>query len=935
MPAVYWDRRGFWLSEWVTAQRAAHAEGRLESFRALQLEALPRWTWTAHRGRPAPPLAASVDDAILAAMADLARERPTPPGDLIVPLGQGALGHLTREDIHPLAAWTVREALPLWLRRVGETYHAHELAEWEGLTPDEAPRRSGYDMMVNRRSYSWRALHNRFNETRRALEDRITQALQLAPRLRRRSSLARPPLWDSPLEQAAGALAWDDAWIGVTPTDDPEYQVQREARHVAGRALLLLSVRRVVDRATPTDADIAVARLAAAARREPENVGRPYLSTVRGPTTRVIDRETSAVARDPLLATWRFGLREGTTLWAAVMNEASDQDVVAVNRARRRAAIRLGDPYSRRYPRDLDDSVTAPERVRHALRASRAWDQLGPRDRIRVALRDARARARTELVGRLGFTAVDWAGADPGGCPGVVVEWRGSRRARPDPDEVEPGAPQQVTLQTDPYGGRTPGYTRRAARVPYALLTLPKHSGLAVHRANALAAATAARWDAQREAARALRALRIAEADAAMEAARGTPDAEPLRLQAGRVRRQKIETPPPHALTGITLVLARPHTARDAATGRQRDEAVWLRAAEGTGRGAAAALERGHLAVEHGAVVRVRTEHRADAAKAIRVPHGVNELLVVHPGAFAWDTHPASWRVLLTAGASAADEDEEALAGDTPPTDMPTSGHAPTGAGAPDESPDAVPTVARGIGSAARSRMPDGTVVESRDERFEENVLALREFAATNGHLFPGKRDRPRGINVYVFLQRMERAWREDRLPPERRAYLEALPEWQARLRRDRPTDAAPVEDDAEPPHEAALGPAPVSPPRAKSPPATSSQAVAGARGHCPGSSGLAPEASASRPRPSGAQASASAERATLAPAPGPDDVDRALSRRAAWKATWKALQAKERREREARRLAQGAPASGSVPSDATPRGAARACPEDPSAGGA
>lgn len=83
--------------------------------------------------------------------------------------------------------------------------------------------------------------------------------------------------------------------------------------------------------------------------------------------------------------------------------------------------------------------------------------------------------------------------------------------------------------------------------------------------------------------------------------------------------------------------------------------------------------------------------------------------------------------------------------------------------------------------------MPDGTIVESRGERFAVNVEALRTFAAAHEHLFPAKQDRPRGINLYVFLQRMERAWRDGSMPAHRRVVLEAIPEWQARLRGERP----------------------------------------------------------------------------------------------------------------------------------------------------
>lgn len=98
--------------------------------------------------------------------------------------------------------------------------------------------------------------------------------------------------------------------------------------------------------------------------------------------------------------------------------------------------------------------------------------------------------------------------------------------------------------------------------------------------------------------------------------------------------------------------------------------------------------------------------------------------------------------------------------------------------------PSALQPVTRRSGSPARSLMPDGTIVENREQRFNENVRALKEFVGRSGHLFPAKADKPRGINIYMFLQRMEREWHAGTLSDDRRKVLENVPEWLNRVNR-------------------------------------------------------------------------------------------------------------------------------------------------------
>lgn len=90
--------------------------------------------------------------------------------------------------------------------------------------------------------------------------------------------------------------------------------------------------------------------------------------------------------------------------------------------------------------------------------------------------------------------------------------------------------------------------------------------------------------------------------------------------------------------------------------------------------------------------------------------------------------------------------------------------------------------VSRSTGSPHRSRMPDGTVVSSRDERFAYNLAAAQEFYAANGHLRPAKKDRPRGVNLYQWLRNQELRIRKGTMEPEREEALRGLPGWTERM---------------------------------------------------------------------------------------------------------------------------------------------------------
>lgn len=88
--------------------------------------------------------------------------------------------------------------------------------------------------------------------------------------------------------------------------------------------------------------------------------------------------------------------------------------------------------------------------------------------------------------------------------------------------------------------------------------------------------------------------------------------------------------------------------------------------------------------------------------------------------------------------------------------------------------------------------MPDGTVVNSRDERFAANLEVARTYAAEHGHLLPKKHERPNGVNLLMWLKNQEIRIANGTMPRDRRSELEAIPEWCERAgRRNIPVSAA------------------------------------------------------------------------------------------------------------------------------------------------
>ncbi len=76
--------------------------------------------------------------------------------------------------------------------------------------------------------------------------------------------------------------------------------------------------------------------------------------------------------------------------------------------------------------------------------------------------------------------------------------------------------------------------------------------------------------------------------------------------------------------------------------------------------------------------------------------------------------------------------------------------------------------------------MPDGTVVENRDERFAHNLQVAQDYFKEHGHLRPDKRERPGGVNLYQWLKNQELRLQKGTMPVERQQALQSLPGWTA-----------------------------------------------------------------------------------------------------------------------------------------------------------
>ncbi|HYR09061.1 MAG TPA: helicase associated domain-containing protein, partial [Longimicrobium sp.] len=197
-------------------------------------------------------------------------------------------------------------------------------------------------------------------------------------------------------------------------------------------------------------------------------------------------------------------------------------------------------------------------------------------------------------------------------------------------------------------------------------------------------------------------------------------------------------------LRGATLLVARACHARAAADGMRRYEAVWLRRSVEK-KGTILKLEQGLLIVRDGTVIRVETveEPGMDRLEKLGFPG-----LQVAPAIVRWERRAVPWDALPP----------EPLVEAPPP-----------------------PPVSRTTGSPARSVMPDGSVVEDRDERFAFNVAAARAYHEAHGHLRPGKKDRPNGVNLYQWLKNQELQIRQGTIPPERLEIVTSLPGWEER----------------------------------------------------------------------------------------------------------------------------------------------------------
>jgi superfamily II DNA or RNA helicase len=881
------EPEGYTLGRWATDQRAAFRAGRLAAERAARLEKLPSWSWgrgdaewtqgwralrrfVRRHGHARVPvvywdawgfwLSEWVDDA-------RARQASVPP--------------LRRAALEALPGWTWRRA-PAATRRcsgwAGDAFDAEVLAVLANPPADlrgpalEVPTEIAGHAFVPPRKRRWEdedAVHpavdwvvrtvlpawmrhvgltreagrlerqppithcayryrnlDLLEPTVRAANELLRADLQAAYLLTEWSTLGRDEFQEGTavgeaVDRAARAAVYEQLTLHDA---EPGRRIADDARRVLVACLKIVAARGFRRRHRPSVPEIALQRIAAQARRRTgDDDIAPDMLYAR------------SIGRSVLLR--RFGVDDLGEARDVVRRLARAQRRVAGARLPRRVRERAGDAAG--WHREVGSEVIDRDLqyLSPTERRSRKWDRLGARDRMRVWLKSERDTVQERVVANCdGFKKLGRSTA------------RTAIRRSPQPEFV---LSVERTFERE-------RYTRaKAVSVWHGIvLAVPKHASLTIRRAETLVIAT----EHAREHLRAQVQL-AREADAAMAlspavAARilGAPTKLPTRV-----------------LSGIDLIAAAPISAHDSPPFAYRPyAAVWLRALADR----SVALESGVLDVENGAVVRVRgvTASTASAAAVDRAEgasRGKDGSLgcSIRPGAVPWP--PFAYPDWREPPGMPPD-----LAGDgVLPDVVPAAGA------------ERVPTaVRRGSGSPGYSVMPNGMVVESRDERFELNVAAIRQFAAAQGHLLPSKKDRPNDINIYVFLQRMERAWRTNALPVERRAVLDAIPEWHARLRRPQASGPTPDAVAANRSLDLAV---------VRSDARRTARGEAGSRHHRREGGASADDRTPEGP--------ARGHERESGHATASDEIAQSLANIAAWKRTWKARQEAQRRQRAER----------------------------------
>lgn len=907
-PHMLWTRRWGWLGLWLAVQRSTFQSGRLRPTRAETLRVLPGWTWADPHSMVDLPSTSLLDEPPVGAAARefltaLRSRRPSlPPSiprieddDADAPREARRGRHSwLRTPVPPITNWAARSYLP-WLLREAGLEDAAEQLEGSDAVVDLGEARYASDEITAVKQQVTRELNAVLKARRSPLgphtgspkESAELEALLRDAAVDPAATAAAPEVGDSGVTRRALEIAPDIALLALLRAEQRgRIRVEVDPRIRALEALTGWARRRRRFRQDEdSETSWGVVEWVVETFFEDEWVRRALLGG---------DGDASPRSPSRGRAEDRWRLKE------LVSGIARSQNETRKKRRDRRREGRYGGRTAVAAHEGMFAQGDAPGAVvRRFLRASvdsatwwtttgpRFWRGRGrsmngrdpsPRDAMRIAARRWTASAQAASVGRVAGITIgkldDIGSSEIAEHQYIVAEhyeapWQFVVNRWVRVESAEDRAVEAAKLISS---GRDPRLAQRPRPTLFAL-------------------------DVERVSKRATTGGR----------AGGSPRAVVLRIPNGLGAEfaRAATFAPSNALPGLTVLAARPEHIRADADGSRWYHAVWLLETPEGGKEAlppaprakpvkarstarpprCLALHQGLVEVRAGQVVGAVSTGTTDPdahwfpawrrEDSDRVPAG--NCTVVR-GTLRWRSPPVEWRGEPPHRQSLVPHDAAAA-----------HDHASPHNGSRDVAmavaavPASAPRVARGAGSAHRSAMPDGTIVENRDERFEFNLASLREYAAAHGHLRPKKKDRPRGVNLYVFLQRMERAWRENALPVERWAALNEIPAWRARL----------VGSSTGGPETAAVPgagePAPSGPHR---PPLRVVRETPGVTG--------AQKRSSTAPPPPHATTTTTTTKSGVW-----DDIDTALARRAVWKEKWKARQAEERRQREARRASQ------------------------------
>lgn len=533
------------------------------------------------------------------------------------------------------------------------------------------------------------------------------------------SSLTRHAPRGQVLEAARSAVASRTWHAGLA-----EYSVERELLYdiatIAALSLIIAAIRDVARTGVIDSRVVALQRIVGRLRR-----------TRRG---RVLKRDyelnefiVERYFRDDAERLERTGLAKVSDARSLVMELISAQCDAATDRLPYKLLQRFGR--MPRHARWFRPELPTP------------WDRrkprsgLGPRNTMRVLLTKWRHEQQKLLAGRISGLATPkwwyfrWSGdAEPGDY--IVAEEM--RDGEPPDDMRESSAPQggemefSLTVASRHAASRN-GNRGQSVRRKVMVLRLPRRPEIYLACAERL-------WRASR-----------------------ASETAPVSRRGKRVVRA---VPSFGGLTGVQLIAATAEHACADSNAIKWYRCVWLRTLES----GELVLESGCAGMRHGQIVIAAADNDLSGTAHDRRRTLTNPKVAMFETTVPW-TSPSSvpWR-------GVAPEHADLIP--TPSGDIAEQ----------DIVRPAVP-VGRASGSPHRSLMPNGIVVNNRDERFEVNLAVARQYAAEHGHLLPTKNERPDGISLYMWLKNQELRIARGTLEPDRQAKVGALPGWLKRMK--------------------------------------------------------------------------------------------------------------------------------------------------------